>query len=369
MGKILFLVNHEVVIYNFRREMVERFLDEGHQVVISSPRGERIDDLVTMGCQFRSIEISRHGINPIQEWKLFREYVKLIKNEKPDIVLTFTIKPNLYGGMACAFLGVPYVVNITGLGMAVENDGLLQRISVMLYRLALAKVQKVFFQNTENQQFFVRKKLAIGKHDLLPGSGVNLQHFAVMEYPKEETINFVFVSRIMKEKGTDHYLEAAESIRKKYPNTQFHVCGFCEQDYEQRLQKLHEQGIIVYHGMVRDVRTVMRNAHCTIHPTYYPEGMSNILLESAACGRPLITTDRAGCREVIDDGVNGFVVNAQDTQDLIDKIEKFLLLSWEEKKAMGLASRAKVEKGFNRQIVVEKYMDEIRLLSANPDNH
>lgn len=362
MSKILFLVNHDVVIYNFRLEMVERFLAEGHQVVISSPYGERIDALVELGCEFRPIEISRHGMNPVQELKLLRDYVKLIKAEKPDIVLTFTIKPNIYGGMACTLLGVPYVVNITGLGTAVENGGIVQKITVMLYRMALTRVQKVFFQNTENRQFFIGRKLALGKHDLLPGSGVNLTRFSPLEYPGEETTEFVFISRIMKEKGADQYLEAAEFIRKKYPNTRFHVCGFCEQAYEQRLQQLQAEGVITYHGMVRDVRTVIAKTHCTIHPTYYPEGLSNVLLESAACARPLITTNRSGCREVIDNGVNGFIVNQQDTADLIEKIEKFLALTWEEKREMGFAGRAKVEREFDRQIVVGKYLDEVNKL-------
>ena len=359
MSKVLFLVNHDVVIYNFRLEIVERFLEDGHQVVISSPYGERIDDLVAMGCEYHSIEISRHGMNPVQELKLLNVYTKLLKEVQPDIVLTFTIKPNIYGGMACAKRGIPYVVNITGLGTAVENGGLVQKITVMLYRIALRKAQKVFFQNTENQQFFENKKLAIGKHDLLPGSGVNLQRFVPLEYPGEGTTEFVFISRIMKEKGADQYLEAAEYIREKYPNTLFHICGFCEQAYEDRLKKLHDKGVINYHGMVRDVRQVIAKTHCTIHPTYYPEGISNVLLESAACARPLITTNRSGCREVIDDGINGFVAEQKNTQDLIKKIEKFLALPWEQRKAMGIAGRAKVEKEFDRQIVVAKYIEEL----------
>jgi len=359
MSKVLFLVNHDVVIYNFRLELVEHLLRDGHQVVISSPYGERIDDLVKLGCEYYPIEMSRHGMNPVQELKLLNEYIKLIKKVKPNIVLTFTIKPNIYGGMACAMLDVPYVVNITGLGTAVENGGLVQKITVMLYRMALPKVQKVFFQNTENRQFFIDRRLAMGKHDLLPGSGVNLDRFSVLDYPGEETTEFVFISRIMKEKGADQYLEAAEYIREKYPNTRFHICGFCEQAYEQRLQDLQAKGVITYHGMVRDVRTVIAKTHCTIHPTYYPEGLSNVLLESAACGRPLITTDRSGCREVIDNGVNGFIIKQKDTQDLIQKIEKFLSLSWEQKKAMGLAGRTKVEREFDRKIVVEKYIHEL----------
>ena len=362
MSKVLFLVNHDVVIYNFRLELVERLLAEGHQVVISSPYGERIDDLVALGCEFRPITLSRHGMNPVQEMKLLWDYLKIIKKEKPDVVFTYTIKPNIYGGIACALRKVPYVVNITGLGTAVENSGLVQKITVMLYRLALARVQRVFFQNEENRQFFVDRKLAMGKHGMLPGSGVNLQRFSPLEYPGEETTEFVFISRIMKEKGADQYLEAAEYIREKYPNTRFHICGFCEQAYEQKLKDLHDKGIIIYHGMVRDVKQVIAKTHCTIHPTYYPEGLSNVLLESAACARALITTNRSGCREVIDNGINGFVVEQKNTQDLIDKIEVFLALPWEQKKAMGIAGRAKVEREFDRQIVVEKYLQEMKNL-------
>ena len=360
MSKILFLVNHDVVIYNFRLELVERLLADGHQVVISSPYGERIDDLKTLGCEYSEINIARHGMNPIKELKLILEYKKLLDLVKPDMVFAYTIKPNIYGSIACRSRKVPCVTNITGLGTAVENGGLVQKITVLLYKYAFTKVQRVFFQNTENMQFFVNHKIALGKHDLLPGSGVNLQRFKVLEYSENGTVEFAFISRIMKEKGIDQYMEAAEYIKNKYPNTVFHVCGFCEDAYEEKLRDLNDKGVINYHGMVRDVKDFLKEIHCTIHPTYYPEGISNVLLESLACGRPIITTDRSGCREVIDDGVNGFIVNQKDSEDLIEKIEKFLALSWEERKNMGLAGRAKVEKEFDRQIVVEKYLDEMK---------
>lgn len=359
MSKIVFLVNHDVVIYNFRLELVERLLADGHQVVISSPYGERIEDLKALGCEYHEIGISRHGMNPVKEIKLWLDYIKLIKKVQPDMVLTYTIKPNIYGGVACALLKVPYVANITGLGTAVENEGVIPKITILLYKIAFAGVQRVFFQNEENRRFFVDRNIAVKKHGMLPGSGVNLQRFAVLDYPGKDTTEFVFISRIMKEKGIDQYLEAAEYIRGKYPNTRFHICGFCEQDYEQRLRELQEKEVIIYHGMVRDVKRIIGDTHCTIHPTYYPEGMSNVLLESAACGRPLITTDRSGCREIIDNGVNGFVVKQKDATDLIEKIEKFLALSWEQRRDMGLAGRVKVEKEFDRQIVVEAYMHEL----------
>lgn len=359
MSKILFLVNHDVVIYNFRLELVERLLADGHEVVISSPYGERIEDLKALGCEYREIHIARHGMNPVKELSLISAYKRLLDQVKPDMVFAYTIKPNIYGAIACRSKKVPCVANITGLGTAVENGGMAQKITVLLYKYAFTKIQKVFFQNTENMQFFVDRKIAKGKHDLLPGSGVNLQRFVPLEYPGEDKIEFAFISRIMKEKGIDQYLETAEYIKSKYPNTVFHVCGFCEQAYEDKLKELNDRGIIVYHGMVRDIKTVLKNIHCTIHPTYYPEGISNVLLESSACARPIITTNRSGCREVIDDGVNGFIVNQKDSADLIKKVEAFLALPYEERKQMGLAGRAKVEREFDRQIVVGKYLKEI----------
>lgn len=362
MSKVLFLVNHEIVIYNFRLELVERMLADGHTVVISSPPGELIDRLVALGCQFRPVEFHRRSVNLLDEMRLYRTYRKLLKEEKPDFVLTYTIKPNLYGGMACARAGIPYVETVAGLGSAVERKSLMQSAALCLYRRALRGAQRVFFQNEENLAFFTRKKLAQGKRVLLPGSGVNLQRFTVLPYPPDDTVEFVYFSRIMKEKGIDQYFEAAEYIRAKYPQTRFHVCGFCEEAYEERLQELHDRGVIIYHGMVRDVKKVLAQAHCTIHPTYYPEGLSNVLLESAACGRPLIATDRSGCREVVDDGQNGFLIRQMDAKDLISKIERFLALPWEERRAMGLASRSKAEREFDRQIVVERVMQELALV-------
>lgn len=359
MSKVLFLVNHDVVIYNFRLELVERLLADGHEVVISSPYGERIDDLINLGCDYRSIDMSRHGMNPFKEIKIVREYKRLIDEIKPDIVFTYTIKPNIYGGIACISRRVPYVANITGLGTAVENGGIVQKLTVLLYKYAFRRVKTVFFQNSENMEFFVKHKIAVDKHRLLPGSGVNLSRFSPMEYPSDDKTRFAFISRIMREKGIDQYLDAAKYIKSKYPNTEFHVCGFCEQDYEERLGELSRSGVVIYHGMVRDVKSALRDVSCTVHPTYYPEGISNILLESCACARPIITTDRAGCREVVDDGINGFVVKERDSADLIEKIEKFLALTVNERTAMGLAGRAKVESTFDRQIVVEEYIGEL----------
>ncbi len=359
MKRVLFLVNHDIVIYNFRKELVERLLKEGYEVIISSPYGERIELLEKLGCKFIEVKLDRHGKSIRKEIQLLAYYKRIISEVKPTIVFSYTIKPNLYGAIAASSRKVPCVVNITGLGTAVENSGFLQKLIFGLYKFAFRKVQTVFVQNTENKQFFLNHKIAVDKLKLLPGSGVNLEQFNVLQYPDDEKIEFVFISRIMKEKGIDQYLETAKYIRKKYPQTRFHICGFCEEEYEAILKTYEEEEIIVYHGLIMDTREVLAYTHCTIHPSYYPEGMSNVLLESAASGRPIITTDRSGCREIVDDGINGYMIPKKDTQSLIKVTEKFILLSNEDKKIMGLAGRKKVEEQFDRNIVINAYMKEI----------
>lgn len=360
--KVLFLVNHDVVIFNFRLELVERLIDEGYEVHISSPYGERIDDLKKLGAVHHDIKMDRHGMNPISELKLLEKYKKLIEKIKPDYVFGYTIKPNIYGAIAAEKYSVPFIANITGLGTAVENPGLTQKIMIILYKRAFRNVKKVFFQNTENQEFFVKHKIALGKHGLLPGSGVNLQRFSFKEYPKDNIIKFAFISRIMKEKGIEQYLDAAKSIKEKYNNVEFHICGFCEAEYEGKLKEYNDNGIVIYHGMIRDVADFMGKMNCIIHPTYYPEGISNVLLEACATGRPIITTNRSGCREVVEDGINGYMISQKNSEQLIEAIEKFLHLKIDEMSQMGLNAREKVEKEFDRQIVVDAYMNQISII-------
>ncbi len=360
MKRILFLVNHDVVIYNFRLEIVERFIADGHEVHISSPYGERIDDLVKLGAVFHEIKMDRHGLNPKEELRILAYYKKLIKEVKPDICLGFTIKPNIYGAIAARKYHVPFVANITGLGTAVESPGISQKVFVYLYRYAFKDIQRVFFQNEENRLFFVSHGIAIDKGIVLPGSGVNLERFPYKDYPKDGIIKFAFISRIMKEKGVDQYLDSAAEIKKRFSNTEFHVCGFCEPEYDGRLQEEDRKGNVIYHGMIRDVAGFMGEMHCIIHPSYYPEGMSNVLLEACATGRPIITTDRSGCQEIVEDGINGFVIPCRDKERLIEKIEYFLSLDWGKKEEMGKMGRIKVEKEFNRQTVVERYVNEVQ---------
>lgn len=362
MAKILFLVNHSITIYNFRLELVQALIKEGHQVIISSPYGNKIDDLIKEGCEFENIDISRHGMNPIKECVLIAKYIKLIKKVKPDVVLSYTIKPNIYGGMACSLTKTPYMVNVTGLGTAVENGGIMQKILCLLYKISLRKAHKIFLQNTYNAAFFAEKGLYKEKHQIIPGSGVNLKRFSVIKYPDEkENIKFLMIARVMKDKGADEYISAAKELKEKYPDIEFHICGLCEEEYKTQLDEIKDKGIIIYHGMVDDVRTIIKDTHCTVLPSYH-EGMPNVLLESAACARPVIATNIPGCCETFDEGVTGFGCEVRSTQSLVDAIEKFLSLSHKDKENMGKAGRIKIEKRFDRQIVVEAYKKEINTI-------
>lgn len=357
--KILLLANNIGGLISFRFEVVKAIIEQGHSITISAPFDKRMEELETLGVKCIATKIDRRSTNPVKDFMLICHYVNLIKKEKPNIVLSYTIKPNVYGGMACRLCGIPQIVNITGLGTAVENPSMLQRIVFVLYKIGLKNVKRVFFQNEENKRFCEKHKLTPDCGYLIPGSGVNLKHFQVKEYPNDDIVKFIFISRIMKQKGIEQYLDTAIAIRKEHPNTEFHILGYCEDAYQEKLKELNDNGTIIYHGMTSDVRPFISNVHCTIHPTYYPEGMSNVLLESCASGRPIITTNRSGCKEIVDDGINGFIVEQQNSEDLIAKVCRFLDLSFEEKKCMGLAARKKVEKQFDRNIIVKAYLEAI----------
>ena len=360
--RILVLSNSYIGLHSFRKEVFQAFVDSGYSVSISCPMDdpEKAIWFEGIGCEIIETPFNRKGTNPFKDLKLVFRYRGIIRTVKPLAVLSYTIKPNLYGGMACQLCGVPQIANITGLGSAVENPGWLQKLTILLYKVGLRKAHTVFFQNKANKQFCEEHGMIKGNMKLIPGSGVNLEYHSFKEFPTDETaLRFIFISRLLKEKGIEEYFYAVEKIREKYPRTEFNIVGPCEDAYEEKLKELQQKGVVIYHGQQADVRPFIANAHCTVHPSFYPEGMSNVLLESCAAGRPIITTDRPGCGEIVDDGVNGYVVRQQDGDDLVEKIERFIGLSFEEKKQMGINARKKVEQEFDRQIVVDAYLSEI----------
>lgn len=356
--RILIVANNDVGLYKFRRELVEELL-RTHEVHICLPNGGYVANLTQMGCVYHSCEFDRHGTNPLVELKQISFYKDLLKSVKPDMVFTYTIKPNIYAGMACASLGVPYVANITGLGTAIENGGLMQKFLLLLYRVGLRKAQNVFFQNESNRDFMLAKHVIKGKYGMLPGSGVNLDEHKAEPYPEEkEPLILVNIGRIMKAKGADELLYAAKTIRKDHPNVIFRMIGGFDGAYEEKVQAAAAAGEIEYLGQQSDVHACLKEAHAIVHASYH-EGMSNVLLEAASCARPVIATDVAGCRETYDNEVSGIACKARDGDDLVRAIRKFIAMPHEQKAVMGQAGRRKVESEFDRAIVIAHYLKEI----------
>ena len=363
MGRILILANSSSGLYGFRNELVLDML-KSHEVYASLPDETNNKELMEEGCQIIKTEFNRRGMNPAKDFKLFLTYLRYLKEIKPDMVLLYTIKPNLYGGLACRLKRVPYISNITGLGTALQKDNMLSKFLLAFYRISTKKAQCVFFQNRENMNFMQEKSVALKSAKLLPGSGVNLQENAYQPYPSEENgIRFFAVLRIMKDKGIEEFLTAAEQIHQKDNRCHFTLAGEYEAEtkekYKPWVDRLVEQGILNYLGYISNVKEVMADSHVIIHPSYH-EGLSNVLLEAAACGRPVLASDVSGCRETLQNGISGDLFTAQDTESLILAIEKMLSYTEEKRQVMGKCGREYVEDHFDRNIVVEHYRDELK---------
>lgn len=354
------LANRDFVLYNFRFELLEQLILEQYEVYICLPYGEKVDRMTAIGCKFISIEIDKRGKNPFKDFVLICSYYKIFRQMKPDMILMYTTKVDIYAGIVAGRLGLPYLMNISGLGTAVENKSIIQKFVIMLYKIAAKHADCLFFQNAGNQDYFRKHHMYQGKYRLIPGSGVNLTRWHLMDYPEDsDGVEFLFIARVIREKGIEEYLAAAKQIKTEYSNTVFHVLGPCDGDYKSLLAAYEKEGIIKYHGMVDDTRPYLQHSHCTIHPSYYPEGISNVLLESAACGRPVITTDRSGCRDVVEERVTGFVCEQRNKEQLIACVRRFMQMNNEERRKMGLAGRRKVEREFDRENVIRAYMEEI----------
>lgn len=360
--KILVLANFGMGLYKFRKELLEELINQNNEVYISLPNDEYVIKLEKLGCKFVETHLDRRGTNPITDVKLLFDYINIMKRIKPDVVLTYTIKPNVYGGIACRITRTPYITNITGLGTSVENKGFIQKITLMLYRLGLKKASCVFFQNETNRKFFNSNRIVKSNTRLIPGSGVNLEQHNFEEYPEDDiTIKFLFIGRIMKAKGIEELLQAAKMVKKEYQNVQFDVIGVNEEDYHQQLDELNKLGTIKYHGQQDEVHSYIKKSHATILPSYH-EGTANVLLESASSGRPVMASRVTGCIETFNESVSGFGFEVMSVDSLVKAIIKFINLPYKQKKEMGIAGRRKMEDEFDRNIVINAYMDEIKLI-------
>lgn len=362
---LLILANDISGLYLFRRELVQELLKD-RRVIINAPDSEMVKKFIEMGCKFLPCSyLDRRGTNPFKDLSLLKHYSSVLKQEQPDVVLTYTIKPTAYGGLMCGLQKVPYISNITGLGTSIENGGLLAFISTSLYKAGLRKAECVFFQNETNRKLFLGKRIVKGKTKLVPGSGVNLQQHCVEPYPDEsEGIRFLFVGRIMKDKGVGELIEAFKNIYSRYSNVSIDVVGPQEEDYTEAFSSAGE--FLHYLGAQTEMHQFYKICHCVVLPSYH-EGTANVMLEASATARPVITTTVPGCRETFDEGITGFGCEARNAESLVTAIEKFLKLTQEERKWMGLAARAKMEREYDRSLVIKAYKEEIELIEKEEE--
>jgi len=362
MARILILTNTIRGLYNFRYELLERLISEGFEVYFSVPENKndtKVKKLLELGCNHIETNLDRRSMNPLKDLQLIKQYKEIIKNIKPDVILSYTIKPNIYGAHVAKKYKIPLIINVTGLGSGFNNTYTKILVEKM-YKYACNDVACIFFENEANYNYFIDNNLAKkDKSNIVPGSGVNLEKFRPMDKTKEDgIIRFLFIGRIMKEKGIEEYLKAAEYITDKYSNVEFQILGPFEEEKYKKIILNNNNSKIKYLGVSYDVRNEIKEVDCIINPTYH-EGMSNVLLEGAAMAKPLMASNIPGCREIVDNGVNGYLFEPKNEKNLIDTIEKFLTLNEIEKKKMGLASRQKVERNFDRNIVIEANLEEI----------
>lgn len=361
MKKILFLSHGFTGLYYYRRELMQRLISEGNEVYLAIAESDDNKLFEAMGCKIIPTVVDRRGMNPIKDLNLLLSYIKILRKIKPDFVLTYTIKANIYGSLACGLTGNKCISNVTGLGTAIANGGILSKLTMFLYKIGLRKNYHTFFQNQSNFNLF--KKAGIvneNNSSVIPGSGVNLEYHKMQVYPEKDTsIRIVFVSRVMRDKGAFELFEAAKIIKNKYPGVIFDVIGPLEEDVTpEYINELDEQGIIKYHGSQNDIRPYVARGWANILPSYH-EGIANVLLEGSACGRPVLATRITGCRETYIDGITGLGFNVKDADDLARTVENFINMPYEDKVEMGKKGRKFVEENFNRNIVIEAYLDKI----------
>lgn len=371
---ILIICNCASGLEVFRGMLIRELKKEGNTVCAIVPSADTQKEWIAekqieeMGCRLIRIPMERRGMNPLHDLKLLISFVRVIKQERPDLVITYTIKPNTYGGIACRLCHVPYAANVTGLGTAFQNDGLLRKFVTILYKVALRKANVVFFENAENQQVFldtgmIRKEQAC----LLNGAGVDLERFSYKPYPGDQSeTRFLFIGRVMKEKGVDELFAAMRLLQKDGVRCSLDVLGGFDEDYSAVIEAYEQEGWLRYHGYQKDVRPFIANCHCFVLPSWH-EGMANTNLECAASGRPVITSNIHGCLEAVEDGVTGFLCEKQNVDSLFETMKRFCGLTKEQRETMGLAGRKRMEAVFDKRKVVEETIRHLQICDEVPE--
>ena len=369
--KILISVNSAWNLLNFRAGLISELVRLGYEVVAVTPADEFVLKLELLGCRFVNLKMENQGTNPIRDLLLLWRYLRLLKVEKPDLSLFYTIKPNIFGSLASSFCRVPYINNVSGLGAVFIGGGWLKQIVSTLYKIAFKNSSKVFFQNKDDLNLFREHRLINHQlTDVLPGSGINLNYFSPHEKGTvssiKSTFQFLLIARMLKDKGVVEYVNAAQMLKKSGINAEFCLLGFLDVQNPaaistEQMKVWTEQGFVRYLGASDDVRAHISHADCIVLPSYR-EGTPRSLLEAAAMAKPIITTNVVGCKEVVTDGENGMLCEVKSSVDLASKMMEMLLLSDEQRGLMGKKGRLKMEQEFDEKKVIQKYLQAIDLV-------
>lgn len=365
--KIAISINACWNFLNFRAGLIKALTSEGYEVIAIAPADPRSAELEALGCRYVPLEMDSKSVSPLHDLGLMMGYRRLLRRERPDVYLGYTIKPNLYGSLAAHSLRIPVINNISGLGTAFIREGWLNRMVRLLYRAALSRSQIVFFQNGDDRDLFLGSGLVNqGQVRLLPGSGIDLAAFVpgAASAQRGEPFAFLMIARLLADKGVREYVEAARIVAKDRPDVRFRLLGFLGARNKTAIDRRtveawQAEGAIDYLGDADDVRPHIAAADCIVLPSYR-EGLPRTLLEGAAMAKPLIATDVPGCRDVVEHGVNGYLCAVREGRALAEAMQAMLALPDAQRMEMGAAGRGKVERVYDERIAIGRYLQAVR---------
>ncbi|TQP97414.1 glycosyltransferase family 4 protein [Vibrio cholerae] len=365
--KLLMVANTAWSVFNFRHSLIKELLSCGVELYVIAPEDKFSAKLSEMGCQVLDLPMQAKGVNPIADLGLMLRLLRHYREIKPDFIIHYTIKPNIYGSLAAKLAGIPSLAITTGLGYTFVNQNVVSQVAQQLYKFAFRYPQEVWFLNEDDRSVFLEHHLIEpDKAVLLHGEGVNLNHFVPSDKPQlDENVRFLLIARMLRDKGVCEFVEAARQIRQRYPNAIFQLLGDCSVLNpsvigREEIALWEKEGIVEYLGTTDDVRPIIAQADCLVLPSYYREGIPRTLMEGAAMAKPIITTDNVGCRDVVLDGQTGYLCEVKNAKALAQRCEQFLTLSDSEKQAMGKAGRSFMEAKFDEKLVIKQYFETLK---------
>lgn len=366
MKTIAITANTSWYLYNFRKNTMLALIGQGYNVIALSPKDDYSKKLELLGVKHYHLSIDQGGTNPVRDIGTLLGFVKLYRKLRPDVILNFTPKNNIYSTLSGRLFGAKSINNIAGLGMVFIDENITAKLARYLYKISQPKANTIFFQNDDDKALFEKYKLApMDITERVPGSGVDLSRFSIKESDDDGCVRFLLIARMLYNKGVGHYVEAARELKIKYGDkVEFRLLGFLNVNNpsaisKEDMQSWVDEGIVNYLGVSDSVELEIGKVDCMVLPSFYREGVPKSLLEACAMGKPIITTDNVGCRETVDDGINGYLCEPRNTQDLVNKLDKLIKLPHSKRIQMGKRSREKIEREFDEKIVIEKYLSAV----------